>query len=76
MQDGDAEFAVVVDVGVVQRAGELEGGGCVGVAGGEGHGGAEVAGVVEGGGVEDYEGDGPGEDVFVEELGVLEVGAW
>ena len=68
MEDGDAEVAVGVDVGVVEGAGELEGWWGVGVFGGEGHGGEEVAAVVEGVGVEDYEADVPGEDVVVFEL--------
>ena len=71
MEDGDAEVAVGVDVGVVERAGELECGWGVGVVGGEGHGGEEVAAVVEGVGVEDYEADLPGEDVVVFELGLV-----
>ena len=68
MEDGDAKVAVGVDVGVVEGAGELEGGWGVGVVGGEGHGGEEVAAVVEGVGVEDYKTDLPGEDVVVLEL--------
>lgn len=68
MQDGDAEFAVGVDVRVVEGAGELEGGRGVGVVGGEVHGGEEVAAVVEGVRVDDYEGDGPVEYVVVFEL--------
>ena len=73
MEDGDAEVAVGIDVGVVEGAGELEGGRGVGVVAGEGHGGEKVAGVVEGVGVEDYETDLPGEYVVVFELkdGVL-----
>lgn len=69
MQDGDAEFAVGVDVGVVEGVGELELGRGVGVVGGEFHGGEEVAAVIEGIGVDDYEGDVPVEDVFFFELG-------
>ena len=68
MQDGDAEFPVSVDVGVVERAGELECGGRIGVVGGKGHGGFEVAAVIEGGGVEDHEGDGPVGYAVVDEL--------
>ncbi len=59
MEDGDAEFAVFVDVGVVEGAGELEFGRGVGVVGGEFHVGEEVAAVVEGVRVDDDEGDGP-----------------
>lgn len=73
MEDGDADFAVGVDVGVVEGSGELEGGRRVWVVGGEGHFGFEVAAVVEGVWVDDYEGDGPGEDVVVDEL---EMGQW
>ena len=68
MEDRDAEFAVRVDVGVVDGPVELEGGWGVGVVGGEGHFGFEVAAVVEGVGVDDYEGDIPVEYVFVVEL--------
>ena len=68
MEDGDAEVPVGVDVGVVERASELEGWWSVGVVGGKGHGGEEVAAVVEGVGVQDYEADVPGEDVVVFEL--------
>lgn len=59
MKDRDAEFAVLVDVGVVERVGELELGWGVGVVGGEFHGGEEVTAIVEGVGVDDDEGDGP-----------------
>ena len=69
MQDADAEFAVGVDVGVVERARELECRWRVGVVGREGHGGFEVAAVVEGGGVEDHEGDGPVRYGVVYQLG-------
>ena len=68
VQDRNAEFAIRVDVWVVEGPAELEGWRRVGVGCGEGHCGAEVAGVVEGGRVEDYECDGPGEDVFVDKL--------
>ena len=73
MEDGDTEVAVGVDVGVVERAGELEGWWGVGVVAGEGHGGENVAGVVEGVGVKDYETDLGGEYFVVFELedGVL-----
>ena len=53
---------------MVEGASELEGGWGVGVVGREGHCGFEVGAVIEGGGVEDYEGDRPGEYVFVDEL--------
>ena len=69
MQDADAEFAIGVDVGVVEGAVELEGRRGIGVVVGEGHGGLEVAAVVEGGRVDDHEGDGPVCDVLVDELG-------
>lgn len=68
MEDGDAEVAVGVDVGVVEGASELEGWWSVRVVGRKGHGGEEVAAVVEGVGIEDYEADVPGEDVVVFEL--------
>lgn len=68
VQDGYAQVPVGVDVGVEEGAVELEGGRCVGVVWGEVHVGAEIAGVVEGGGVDDYEGDVPVEDVVVVEL--------
>lgn len=68
VEDGDAEVAVGVDVRVVEGTGELEGWWGIGVVVGEGHGGEEVAGVVEGVGVEDYEADLPGEYVVVFEL--------
>lgn len=69
MQDGDAEFAVGVDVGVVERVGELEFGRGIRVVGGELHVGEEVAAVVPGVGVDDDEGDLPVEDVVVFQLG-------
>ena len=65
MEDGDAEVAVGVDVGVVEGASELEGWWSVGVFGGKGHGGEEVAAVVEGVRIQDYEANVPGEDVVV-----------
>ena len=68
MKDRDAEVAVGVDVGVVERACELKCWWSVGVVGGECHGGEEVAAVVEGVGIQDYEADVPGEDVVVLEL--------
>ena len=68
MEDGDAEVAVGVDVGVVEGAGELECWWGVGVVRWEGHGGEEVAAIVEGVRVEDYEADLPGEYVVVFEL--------
>ena len=67
MQDADAEAAVGVDVGVPERAHELEVGGRVGVVGGELHDGFEVAAVVERVRVEGHEGDAPFEDVLVDE---------
>ena len=68
MQNGDAELAVLVDVGVVEGVGELEFRGGVGVVFGEFHAGEEVAAIVEGVGVNDDEGDGPVEDVVLVEL--------
>ena len=68
MEDGDAEVAVGVDVGVVEGASELEGWRSVGVFGGEGHGGEEVAAIVEGVGVQNYEANVPCEDVVVFQL--------
>ena len=68
MQDGDAEFAVCVDVWVEKRAVELERGRGVGVIEGKGHLGSEVAAVVERIGVDDYEGDVPVVDVIIVEL--------
>lgn len=65
MKDGDAEFAILVDVGMVERAGELELGWGIGVVGGKFHVSEEVTAVVEGVGVDDYEGDGPVQDVIV-----------
>lgn len=50
-----------------ERAFEAEVWRRVGVVGGEGEAGFEVAAVVEGVRVEDYEGHAPGEDVVVEE---------
>ncbi len=69
MEDRDAEVTVRVDIGVVERASELECWWSVGVVGRKGHGGEEVAAVVEGVGVQDYEADVPGEDIVVFELG-------
>ena len=68
MEDGYAESTVGVDVGMVDGTDELEGWRGVGVIGGEGHFGFEVAAVVEGVGVDDYQGDVPFEDVVVVEL--------
>lgn len=68
MEDGDAEFAVGVDVWVEEGAVELEGGRGVGVVLGEVHPGFEVATVVERVGVDDDEGDVPIEDVVLVEL--------
>lgn len=68
MEDGDAEFAVGVDVWVEEGAVELEGGRGVGVVLGEVHLGFEVATVVERVGVDDDEGDVPIEDVVLVEL--------
>ena len=71
MEDGNAEAAVGVDVWVVEGVVELEGWGLVGVVGGEGHAGFEVAAVVEGVGVDDNKGDVPEEHVFVVKLWLL-----
>lgn len=68
MKDGNAEFAVGVDVRVVERASELEGGRGVRVVGGELHGGEEISAVVEGIRVYDDDGDFPIEDVVILEL--------
>ena len=68
MEDRDAEIAVGVDIGVVERASELERRWSVRVVGRKGHGGEEVAAVVERVGIKDYEADVPGEDVVVFEL--------
>lgn len=68
MQDGYAKLAVGVDVWVVEGMGKLELGRGIGVVGGKFHGGEEVAAVVEGVWVDDYEGDLPVEDVFFFEL--------
>lgn len=70
MQDGDAEFAVRVDVWMVERMRELEFGRGVWVVVGELHVGEEVAAVVEGVWVDDYDGDGPVHDVFVLQLSI------
>lgn len=68
MEDGDAEFAVGVDVWMEEGAVELERGRGVGVVLGEVHLGFEVATVVERVGVDDDEGDVPIEDVVLVEL--------
>lgn len=68
MQDGNAEFAVGVDVWVEEGAVELEGGRGVGVVLREVHLGFEVATVVERVWVDDDEGDVPVEDVIFVEL--------
>ena len=68
MQDGDAEFAVGVDVGMEEGSVELEGGRGVGVVLGEVHLGFEISAVVEGIGVDDDESNVPVEDVIVVEL--------
>lgn len=65
MEDGDAEFSILVNVGMVERAGELELGWGVRVVGGKFHVGEEVTTVVEGVGVDDDKGDGPVEDIVV-----------
>lgn len=59
MEDGDAEFSILVDVGMVEWAGELELGWGVRVVGGKFHMGEEVTAIVEGVWVDDDEGDGP-----------------
>lgn len=69
MQDGDAQLAVLVDVGVEQGTEEAEGGGRVRVVVREAHFGEEVASMVEGGRVEDDQSNGPLEDVVVNQLG-------
>ena len=46
MKDGYAEFAVGIDVGMVQGPGELEGWRCVRVVAGKCHLGLEIAAVV------------------------------
>ena len=68
MENRNAEVAVRVDVRVIKRASELECWWSVGVIGRKGHSGEEVAAVVEGVGIKDYEADVPGEDVVVFEL--------
>ena len=68
MEDGDAEFAILVDVGMVEWAGELELGWGVRVVGGKLHVGKEVTAIIEGVGVDDDEGDGPVEYVVVLQL--------
>lgn len=55
---------------MVEGSGELKLGRGVGVVGGEFHGGEEIAAVVEGVGVDDYESDLPVEDIFFFEFNV------
>ena len=65
MEYRDTEFAVCVNIGVVEGTGELEGWWGIGVVFREGHVGFEVAAVVEGVRVYDYKGDVPVEDVIL-----------
>lgn len=75
MEDGDAQFAVGVDVGMVEGTGELEFGWGIRVVGREFHVGQEVTAVIPGVGVDDDEGDLPVEDVVVFQLGKWSVKA-
>ena len=68
MQDGNAEFAVGVDVRMEERPVELEGRRGVGVVLGEVHLGFEVSAVVQGIGVDDDESNVPVEDIIVVKL--------
>lgn len=65
MQNGDAEFTVRVDVGVEEGAVELERGRGVGVVVGEIHLGFEIAAVIEGIRIDDYECDVPVEYIII-----------
>ena len=68
MQDGNAEFAVGVDIGMEEGPVELEGRRGVGVVLGEVHLGFEISAVIEGVRVDDDESNVPVEDVIVVEL--------